>query len=247
VLLDSPPVSPSIMKVTGRGVSMKHGQTGGAFPRRAAVTVLLALSISPAWCPEAPVLERLQQAMLGQPMAMSPDEMVALLASHDVHNLPRDFVPIASAVNEASRRQGVSPELVLAVIEAESEFRGDAVSNKGAVGLMQLMPDTAEELAAELDMRWTGGDLLLDPRANINLGTLYLRKMMRSFDDLDHALAAYNRGPYATPPVGFPIPGGETAAFTHRVKELLVLRDSPTPTRSFGEPNPFKASAYFSL
>jgi soluble lytic murein transglycosylase-like protein len=209
--------------------------------------VLLALSISPAWCPEAPVIERLQQAMLGPSMDMSADDMIALLASHDVRHLPKDFGRIAGAVNEASRRQGVSPELVLAVIEAESEFRGDAVSNKGAVGLMQLMPDTAEELAAELDMRWTGEDLLLDPSANINLGTFYLRKMMRSFDDLDHALAAYNRGPYATPPVGFPIPGGETAAFTRRVKELLIQRDSPTPARSFGEPNPFKASAYFSL
>ena len=226
---------------------MERRQEAGSFPRRVAVAMLLALSVSPAWCPEAPVLERLQQAMLAPSMAMSPDEMAALLASHDVRHLPRDFGRIAGAVNEASRRQGISPELVLAVIEAESEFRDDAVSDKGAVGLMQLMPDTAEELAAELEIPWTGESLLHDPGANITLGTFYLRKMMASFEDLDHALAAYNRGPYATPRAGLPLPGGETAAFTRRVKELISGRGSITPGRSFGEPSPFRASTRFTL
>lgn len=226
---------------------MERGRIIIAFPRRAAVALLLLLSISPAWCPEAPVLERLQQAMLAPSMAMSPDEMATLLASHGVRRLPRDFGLIAGAVNEASRRQGLLPELVLAVIEAESEFQRDAVSDKGAVGLMQLMPDTAEELAAELGIPWRGDDLLRDPKANINLGTFYLKKMLVAFDDLDHALAAYNRGPYAMPPAGSPLPGGETAAFTRRVKELLVRRDALQPARSFGDPNPFTASDYLTL
>ncbi|MBI3450564.1 MAG: lytic transglycosylase domain-containing protein [Acidobacteria bacterium] len=223
--------------------SIKHP---GVFPKRAATAVLLALSISPAWCPEAPVLERLQQAMLAPSLVMSPEEMIAMLARHDVRHLPRDFEVIARAVNDASRTTGVSPELVLAVIGAESEFQLDAVSNQGAVGLMQLMPDTAQELAAELEIPWSGPASLRDPRTNVTLGTLYLRRLLTSFDDLDHALAAYNRGPYAVPGSD-PIPAGETAEYVRRVKELLTVSDTATPSRSFGPPTPFRASQFLTL
>jgi len=182
--------------------------------------------------------------MLVPSFAMTPEEMGELLASHAVHHLPPDFGGIAEAINEESHRQGLPPDLVLAVIEAESEFRADAVSDRGAVGLMQLMPSTAEELAAELNMPWTGEELLRDPRINIKLGTLYLRKMLWRFHDLDHALAAYNRGPYAS---GEPIPGGETATYTRRVKALFEQPPVRTPRRSFGGPTPFAASTWLTL
>src|SRR5262249_55583970 len=125
---------------------MEYRHKRNVFPRRAAVALLLALSITPGWCPEAPLLEKLQQALLAPSMSLSTDEMAALLASHDVHRLPSNFGQIVGAVNEASRRNGLSPELILAVIEAESEFQRDAVSDRGAVGLMQLMPETAQEV-----------------------------------------------------------------------------------------------------
>ncbi len=222
-------------------------QIRAVLPRRAAVLLLFAASTSVAWCPEAPVLGRLQGTMCGSALAMSPEEMTTLLARHDMGRLPGDFRTIALAVDEVSRRHGIAPELVLAVIRAESAFRRDAVSQRGAIGLMQLMPGTAEELAMELDMPWTGWALLHDPRANITLGAFYLSKLLATFEDLDRALMAYNRGPAATPRAGVPRPRGETAAFIRRVREMLVPRDPLNPARSFGDPYPFKASRFLSL
>ena len=90
---------------------------------------------------------------------------------------------------EAARRHGLDPELVLAVIAVESAFRPDAVSPKGAQGLMQLMPATARLLDVHDPM---------DPAANLDGGARYLGSLVARYDgDLDRALAAYNAGPGA--------------------------------------------------
>ena len=103
----------------------------------------------------------------------------------------RDTIARIEAENEAARVELA----VLGVIFTESSFDIDAESEVGAVGLMQLMPATASQLAAELELEWKGRQLLTDPEVNILLGSFYLRQLIHRFDDLDAALAAYNMGP----------------------------------------------------
>ena len=110
--------------------------------------------------------------------------------------LPRPtYQEMVEAISDASLRYEVPPETILAVIRIESGFDVNATSEAGAVGLMQLLPSTAEEVARELRIEWAGGEQLRDPAVNIRLGTHYLTKLLTRFDDLSQALAAYNEGP----------------------------------------------------
>jgi len=110
--------------------------------------------------------------------------------------LPQDTVTdIAGSIHQASVRYNLPPEMILAVIRIESAFDINALSNKGAVGLMQLLPSTAQEIAHDLRMEWSGEQLLRNPQANIEMGAYYLTKMIAQFNDLSVALAAYNSGP----------------------------------------------------
>jgi len=119
--------------------------------------------------------------------------------------LPRaTYQEMVEAIADASRRYDVPPETILAVIRIESAFDTEAVSEAGAVGLMQVLPSTAEELARELRMPFSE-ETLRDPSSNITLGTFYLTKMLGRFDDLALALAAYNAGPGRVVPGAPPI------------------------------------------
>ena len=91
-----------------------------------------------------------------------------------------------SLIHKASRIYELPPALIKAVIHAESSFINDAISKKGAQGLMQLMPDTAKDLKI-VDV--------FDPRINIFGGTRLLRKHIDEFGSLKRALIAYNAGP----------------------------------------------------
>ena len=98
-------------------------------------------------------------------------------------------------IEEESRRHGYEPELILAMISTESSFQHWAESSVGAVGLMQIIPDTGRELVESNRMTWQGVDPLFDPFLNIQLGIQYLKTLHRRFGDLRLALAAYNQGP----------------------------------------------------
>lgn len=94
--------------------------------------------------------------------------------------------PYASEIASAAREAGLDPALVHALIHVESAYRADAVSEKGALGLMQLMPETARRF---------GVRDATEPRANLKAGTRYLRALLDQFDQrADLALAAYNAG-----------------------------------------------------
>jgi len=102
---------------------------------------------------------------------------------------------IVSAIMDAKRRYNLDAELILAVIMTESTLDNNAVSRRGAFGLMQLLPSTAKELAQELDLEWRGIHQLRDPAFNIRLGSYYLCKLLEGYEDMNTALAAYNMGP----------------------------------------------------
>ncbi len=102
--------------------------------------------------------------------------------------LPVPQVPYGQEIYDAARRHGLDPELVAAVVRAESAFDVRAVSAKGARGLMQLMPATARRFGL------AGGDVF-DPAANVDAGAQYLVSLLDRFaGDLPKALAAYNAG-----------------------------------------------------
>jgi soluble lytic murein transglycosylase len=102
---------------------------------------------------------------------------------------------VLRAVDESARRFHVSPFIILAVIHVESRFDPYAISPAGAIGLMQLRPETAEAVATDLGLPWASDEALFDPEQNVLLGTCYLRQLLDRFDNLDVALAAFNAGP----------------------------------------------------
>jgi hypothetical protein len=100
---------------------------------------------------------------------------------------PRTTTSVKQAISAAGSRSRIDPDLIESVIRAESGFHAQAVSPKGAQGLMQLMPETAARLGVENAM---------NPVANVEGGTRYLKELLARYDDdLVKALAAYNAGP----------------------------------------------------
>ena len=103
---------------------------------------------------------------------------------------------LARVIVEEARVHDLEPDLVMAVIEVESAGYHLAESHVGALGLMQLLPPTGQEMAEDLGIEWKGPDTLFDPIINVRLGTAYLRVLADKYDgDVNTALAAYNWGP----------------------------------------------------
>jgi soluble lytic murein transglycosylase-like protein len=148
--------------------------------------------------------------LLAAPPAPAPAPGTA--ASGDTHWLTRSraFDPF---IETASREAQVQPQLVRAIIVVESAFNPKAVSRKGAVGLMQLLPETA---------RRYGASNAFDPEQNISAGTRYLRDLIARYgNNLELVLAAYNAGAEAVERYGKRIPPySETRSYVPAVLSI---------------------------
>jgi soluble lytic murein transglycosylase-like protein len=120
----------------------------------------------------------------------------------------------ASHVDQAAANTGIDPALVHALITAESGYNPSALSRAGAMGLMQLMPQTAKRY---------GVSNAFDPQENIQAGTRYLRDLLAMFNgDLRLAIAAYNAGEHAVIKYGYRVPPyRETQAYVPKVLRLF--------------------------
>ena len=137
------------------------------------------------------------------------------------------MLEIEAHIREVALRHGVSPLLVAAIVEAESEFNPRAVSRKGARGLMQLMPRTALSYQVEDSS---------DPFENIEAGVRHLRRLMDRFHgDLPLVLAAYNAGERAVLVYGGVPPYRETRRYVARILRRIGRSDLITsPSNGIG-------------
>ncbi len=132
---------------------------------------------------------------------------------------PAEYIKeYGSIINQASKRFGIDAHFIRAIIKAESAFDHKATSSKGAQGLMQLMPGTADDMAVED---------LFDPEENIFGGTRYFSLLLKRFkNDKILALAAYNAGPEAVESYKGVPPFPETKAFVKRVMDYYETYNS---------------------
>jgi soluble lytic murein transglycosylase-like protein len=153
--------------------------------------------------------ERQMQARLGR------DDVYSLRPAHPVAgSMSVRRARFRGLIEGAAQRHGLMPELLHAVIRAESAYQPDALSHAGACGLMQLMPGTAERFNVRN---------IWDPAENIQGGAAYLRLLLDMFDnDLQLALAAYNAGENAVKRYGNQIPPyQETQDYVRKVLRFL--------------------------
>jgi hypothetical protein len=139
----------------------------------------------------------------------------------------RRFEPL---IQQYAKLHKLDPALVKAVIAVESAFQPDAVSPKGALGLMQIIPDTGERYGIVGDRKRTAIQKLLDPATNLRIGTRHLRELLGLFaQDLELALAAYNAGEQAVERYARTIPPfPETRQYVKLVQKFYAVYRPPS-------------------
>jgi soluble lytic murein transglycosylase-like protein len=128
---------------------------------------------------------------------------------------PKPFVDTHALIHAAAKRHRVPEAFVTSIVAAESNFKPDAVSNKGAIGLMQLMPQTAQQFGADPKI----------PEENIDAGTRYLGWLMSRYgkyrNGMSRAIAAYNAGPGVVDHYRGVPPYRETRGYVARVLAFM--------------------------
>ncbi|HEX5759437.1 MAG TPA: lytic transglycosylase domain-containing protein [Thermoanaerobaculia bacterium] len=152
------------------------------------------------------------RADLAAALALRPQQLAAFVVEDAAERAARRYLeglPFGDSIRAAADRHRLDALLVAAVVEVESRFLPRAVSPRGAVGLMQVLPATAGPY---------GAADLHDPRANLDVGSRYLAALLDLYDgDLTFALAAYNAGPAVVARYGGVPPFRETRRYVERV------------------------------
>jgi hypothetical protein len=130
----------------------------------------------------------------------------------------------ASMIDSVAKEQGQDPALLKSVIAVESGFEATAVSSKGAVGLMQVLPETAERYGLSADRNKTVAQKLCEPLTNLRIGAHYLKDLRVLFGNLPLALAAYNAGENSVKRFNNEIPPfPETVSYVKVVQQFLAF------------------------
>jgi len=159
--------------------------------------------------------EGVTELPVGQVIAFEPEDYVPPAELPAPAPEPARPLSAEELVTQAALRNGLPPELVHSVAAIESGYRADAVSPTGAMGIMQLMPETARRLNADPS----------DPRQNAEAGARYLRELLIKYKDDDYqlrkALAGYNAGPAAVDRHNGIPPYPETQNYVRKVLNRL--------------------------
>ena len=143
------------------------------------------------------------------------DSLQSAIASNTKKDFNSNFPQknLNALIEKEAHKQSVSPDLIKAIVKVESGSKINAVSPKGAIGLMQLMPETAKELGVNPN----------NPEENLYGGINYLKNMASRYGDLDLALAAYNAGPKAVDKYGGVPPYKETLQYIKSIRKNIGL------------------------
>ena len=147
-----------------------------------------------------------------------------------------DVKALQPVLDEAAKSTGVDEELLKAVITVESNYNARAVSPRGAVGLMQLTPVTADRYGTREERQVPAAERMLDARTNVITGARMLADLTRRYGGIDIALAAWNAGEGTVRKAGGQMPDiAETEAHVHMVLELYwALLQRKLPHRAHG-------------